>query len=514
MTELIKNIVIVGGGTAGWLTAGVLASTLKSKYGADSINITLIESPSIEPIGVGEGTWPTMRNTLRKIGISELDFIRSCDVSFKQGSKFCQWKSENYSNSYYHPFSLPQDFIESNLAWHWMAKDYEISFSELVSPQEVICEHNMAPKQISTPEYAFVCNYGYHLDAGLFAKFLKEHCLNKLKINYMSDDVLLVLPDLKNNDIKALNTSKHGVVNGDLFIDCTGRSALLIGKHYQVPFISKKDTLFIDSALAVQVPYIDDESPIASATLSTAQEAGWIWDIGLYSRRGVGHVYASEYISEDKAKQQLLDYIKKTNKNSKEIDEQSIKKIAFEPGYRDVFWQNNCVAVGLSAGFVEPLEASSLALVEISANMIAQQLPQTRQGMDAIAQRFNERLLHHWQSTIDFLKLHYVLSQRDTGMFWKDNRELSSIPESLIRLLNIWQEQVPWHYDFDRTQMFPSASYQYVLCGMGFKSQLHIRPSIIQETSAVSHFNLVQQQTGQYLSRLMQNRTFLKEIRQ
>ncbi|KMT66816.1 tryptophan halogenase family protein [Catenovulum maritimum] len=526
MNTGVTNIVVVGGGTAGWITAGTIAAESIKKYGLGVINVTLVESANIAPIGVGEGTWPTMRQTLANMGISEYDFIKKCNATFKQGSQFNAWCSGQIEDSYYHPFSLPADFVNTNLAWHWMSNSHQMPFAELVSPQQVVCQYQLAPKPFPYDEYSAVCNYGYHLDAAAFAEFLKNHCMTKLGVTHIIDDLVAVNAADKLNtkdkcnsqnpidlDIESITTRKHGNIEGDFFIDCTGQKALLIGEHYQVPFICKKDVLFIDSAIAVQLPTeIEDE--IASVTLSTAQPAGWIWDIGLHNRRGIGHVYASDYINDERAQQQLISYLNKQANRTVKQDDLSFRQIKFKPGHRAKFWHRNCVAVGLSAGFVEPLEASSLALVELSAQMIAQQLPSNRAAMSRLAEQFNQRFLYRWQRVIDFLKLHYVLSQRQDSQFWLDNRKPDSIPESLKHQLAIWQDQTPWHYDFDRIEVFPSASYQYVLCGMGFKTNLNgLKPSLQQETIAVENYNRVQASTGQFLAKLASHRKVIQQIR-
>ncbi|WP_111980027.1 tryptophan halogenase family protein [Algibacillus agarilyticus] len=516
MTHQLQNIVIVGGGTAGWITAGTLAATITRKYGADHVNITVIESPHIPTIGVGEGTWPTMRSTLANMGISEYDFIRQCNATFKQGSTFVGWLKGIKQDCYYHPFSLPADFIKTNLAWHWMHNDRSMPFAELVCPQPVVCQHALAPKLATSPEFAGYCNYGYHLDAGAFSAFLKDHCINKLAVKHIIDDVIqinsIVSDNVYEGDIKSVTTKDHGDIGADLFIDCTGQKALLIGGHLKVPFISQKETLFIDSALAVHVP-TNPTDTIASTTFSTAQSAGWIWDITLQNRRGIGHVYASEYVSEIQAKQELINYLQTLDCPNLDIKALDIRKIRFEPGHRALFWKNNCVAVGLSAGFVEPLEASSLALVELSAKMIAEQLPVNRQAMTLVAQKFNALFLHRWQSVIDFLKLHYVLSQRTDSAFWQDNQDEKSIPESLKNRLAVWQHQPPWHHDFEQVEVFPSASYQYILTGMQFKTQMHgFTPSLQQEQIAVAHYNDVQTQTGNLLKQLPDHRALIQQL--
>ena len=178
----VENIVIVGGGSAGWLTAGLLAAEFHNSSN-HNFSVTLVESPEIKTLGVGEGTWPTMRETLRRIGVSENEFLVKCSASFKQASKFVNWRTENGNDSYYHPFMLPQGFSQTDVAGTWQSLSPDKGFARTVTPQPVICDLNLAPKQLATPEYAGVLNYGYHLDAGKFSEFLKDHCTNKLGVN-------------------------------------------------------------------------------------------------------------------------------------------------------------------------------------------------------------------------------------------------------------------------------------------------------------------------------------------
>ena len=195
--------------------------------------------------------------------------------------------------------------------------------------------------------------------------------------------------------------------------------SLLLGQHYGVPFRSQKHVLFNDTALALQIPYADENSPIASQTISTAQSNGWIWDIGLPTRRGVGHVYSSAHTSDDAAEARAA-HLHRAHRRAEE-HAGTPRKLSFNPGYREKFWHRNCVAIGLSAGFIEPLEASALALVELSAAMLSDQMPATRDAMDIVARRFNDSFTYRWERVIDFLKLHYVLTQRTDSAFWRDN---------------------------------------------------------------------------------------------
>ena len=459
----MHKVVIVGGGTAGWLTAAVLGA----EFG-QGVELTLVESPGKPPIGVGEGTWPSMRSTLQKIGLSETAFIRECEASFKQGTQFRDWVDGN-GDIYYHPFTLPTGFSEVNLAEHWLAEGGQTPFAEAVTPQFHACEQGLAPKQIGVPEYAYTLNYGYHLDAVRFAALLQQHAVGQLGIRHVTDDVTAVVsaPD---GDVKALKTAQHGELQGDLFVDCSGFKALLIGEHFGVPMRGQRQYLFNDRALAVQVPYATEDAPIAPTTRSVARPSGWVWDIGLQRRRGVGFVHAGDHCTEDTAHQELDRYVRATG-HEPGIANLEVRQLRFDPGYREQFWHRNCVAIGLSAGFIEPLEASALVLVELGARALAERFPVNRQMMDVAARRFNDEFHSRWTQIIDFLKLHYLLSRREDSDYWKENRQPDSQPPTLRENLLLWQHQCPWHPDERRVdEMFPAASYQYVLYGMGFRT--------------------------------------------
>jgi tryptophan halogenase len=509
MNNPIKTVVVVGGGNAGWLTAGRLAARHQAKD-KQGLTITLVESPNIPAIGVGEGTWPTMRSTLIALGISETDFIRECDVSFKQGAKFAKWVDGSDDDFYYHPLVLPQGFNKIDMAGYWLDKDHDQrkSFSEAVCYQEAICEQGLAPKTIRTPEFSAVANYAYHLDSGKFTAFLQKHCTEKLGVKHIIDDVIAV-NSKENDDIQSVSTKDNGNIIGDLFVDCTGFSSLLLGKHFNVPFKACNDVLFIDTALAVQVPYDNEDDPIASHTISTGQEAGWIWDIGLQHRRGVGYVYSSKHSSEEQARAVLAKYV------GKKIDGLSVRKIPIVSGHRERFWQNNCVAVGLSAGFLEPLEASALVLVELSAQMISEQLPANRDVMDIVAKRFNETFAYRWEKIIDFLKLHYVLNKRSEA-FWTDNRLPETIPESLQDLMRLWKYRAPADHDFtSNNEVFPAASYQYILYGMGFKSDYsHFSCALNDKDFAERQFSKNKAMIDEAVKNLPKNRELLNKVKE
>lgn len=514
-TNNIQKVVIVGGGSAGWLTAGVLASTLRRR-GLTTVSVTLIESPNIATIGVGEGTWPSMRSTLQSIGISETDFIRHCDAAFKQGTCFVDWlghdspsgpvSAAQSTDQYLHPFTLPQNYHERNPAADWLSRGQGMRFSDAVTAQGRLAPLGLAPKSMSTPEYAFFLNYGYHLNAGSFAELLRGHCIERLDVTHRLGEVRSVRSSGE-GELLGLELESGEYLDGDFFVDCSGMRALLLGDCLGVPMKPCGDVLFNDSALAVQIPYTDPDQPVASCTISTAREAGWIWDIGLGSRRGVGYVYSAAHSDDAAAERVLSRYVDSTAAGERV----EARKIRFTPGYREQFWAHNCVAIGMASGFIEPLEASALVLVELSARYLAEDFPVTRDMLPAASRRFNRRFRHHWEMIIDFLKLHYVLSRRD-GAYWRDHREASSIPESLADRLALWEHRSPWHQDaIASDDMFPPASYQYILYGMGFKTAAANPASAGMPTPV---FDEVQRITSQLQQKLPAHRELLNRIRE
>lgn len=467
MSETVRRVLVVGGGSAGWLTACVLAAELG---GPEGVEVTLVESPEVASIGVGEGTWPSMRDTLRRIGVGEADFIRECDAAFKQGSKFVGWADGDLHKHYYHPFVLPQGYPDGNLAAAWAARADSTRFADMVCMQPALCEAGRGPKQFATPEYAAVANYAYHLDATQLGLMLRRHGVEQLGVQHVADHVTRVLP-AEDGSLRAVETREHGLLAADLFIDCSGLRSLLLGQHYGVPLVDCTDILFNDRALALQVAYPDDRSPVACQTVSTAQPHGWIWDIGLPTRRGLGHVYSSVDSSDDEAAQRLIDYARRSGAAERSLQAEP-RMIRLQPGYRRESWVHNCVAVGLSAGFVEPLEASSLVLVELAAATLAEQFPTQREDMPLLARRFNAAFRYRWQRVIDFLKLHYALSRRDDSDYWRRHRDSASHTDSLRELMPLWRRQAPSRYDLPQAaEIFPSASYQYVLYGMGVRPE-------------------------------------------
>jgi hypothetical protein len=509
MNKAIKNIVIVGGGTAGWISAAMLAKQ-HSQAKNSNINITLIESDKIPTVGVGEGTFPTMRKTLKAIGISETELIRRCDATFKQGAKFVSWRLNDRKEFYYHPFNVPSGYGQFDMTAYWQKKENQEQygrFAEAVDFQDQICEAGLAPKNIQTPEFESILNYAYHFDAQKVVDLIKEKAL-EYGVNHITDKLIDVHLD-DTGYIDYLGCEKSGRINGDLFIDCSGFAAVLIDKTMKIPFIPAKKYLFNDFAIATQVPY-DEGEDIACHTIATGQTAGWTWDIGLSSRKGMGYVYSSDHTTHENAIKTFAQHI------GPKAEGMSFRKIPFTSGYREKFWHKNCVAIGLSAGFLEPLEASALILVDNSVEWISERLPTDFNSMEVIAKQFNYGFIRKWEAIVDFLKLHYVLSERTDEAYWRDNIQKESMSERLQDLLELWKYHPPHlndtHAQFD---VFPIASIQYVLYGLNFKSDLsHQNYLYDQDMLAKKHFKHNLKLLSQIQGTLPSHRDLIDKIKQ
>ncbi|MDV3456425.1 tryptophan halogenase family protein [Sphingomonas sp. HF-S4] len=456
-----RTILVVGGGTAGWLTAAYLARFFEGR-----IAVTLLESPDIGIIGVGEGAFPTIRSTLRFLGIDETRFIRQASATFKQGIRFDDWlhaPADGARHRYLHPFEAPFYTEGASLVPYWLLQDAATRppFAEAVTIQNRVAEARRAPKRPGEGEYAGPLNYAYHFDATRLAQVLEARAV-ELGVRHLEGRLTGV--DLAQDGcIAGIRTDAHGAFAADLYIDCSGFRAELIGKALGAPLTSVRHQLFTDRALACKIPYDRPDAPLESFTIATAHEAGWTWDIGLEAARGIGCVYSSAHLSDDRAAEVLRAYIGH--------DAYTARIIPFEPGYRETQWVKNCVAVGLSGGFLEPLESTGVVLIEAAVGMIAELFPHNGPA-DAPAARFNALMAARYANIINFLKLHYCLSRR-TEPFWRDNADPASIPEPLQELLDQWRWRPPSRFDFLLDlESFAFFNYQYILYGMEFATDL------------------------------------------
>ncbi|WP_347304643.1 tryptophan halogenase family protein (plasmid) [Croceibacterium sp. TMG7-5b_MA50] len=504
-----KKVLIVGGGTAGWLTAGYLARRL----GADlpgGVELHLVESAEIGTIGVGEGTFPTIRRTLATIGIGEAELVSRCGASFKQGAKFTHWRhapGDPGPDHYTHPFQNAESAGGLDLLPYWLlGHGGTANWDEVCSPQKKAADAGRAPKLPSHPDYTAPLNYAYHFDAAALADLLRDKAVAN-GVTHLSDRVTEVrLGD--DGAIAGIVTERHGTLTADLYIDCTGFRAELIGKALGVPYRSCRDVLFCDRALALQVPYASADAPIASYTLATAQDAGWVWDIGLETRRGIGHVYSSAHSDDAAAEAALRAYV------GPAADRLEPRAIRFDAGYREINWHRNCVAIGLSSGFFEPLEATGIVFSEVAAGMVANLFPWGGDH-ETSARQFNANMLRRYERARDFIKLHYCLTERRDTAFWRDNAEAASVPDSLRELIERWRFRPPTEIDIDaNVDIFTEASWQYVFYGMGGQTDLRPRAGVFRYAAeARAAFAQVERQAAYAIANLPTNRDLIAQAR-
>lgn len=463
----VRSILIVGGGTAGWLAACYLAKTFESRA-PGAIAVTLVESSDVPGVGVGEGTFPSIRGTLAAIGIDEARFLRECGATFKQGIRFVDWLRPPGSGGidhYFHPFNTPSQRPGApDLLSYWLlgAAGADVPFAEAATMQKRVADAGRGPKRVGDADYQGRMNYAYHFDAGRFATLLAEHgrSLGVRHIVATVEQVTLAA----DGAIAGVITREAGALSADLYIDCSGFRAALIGGALGEPLHSVRDVLFVDRALAVQVPYAREDAPLPSYTISTAHEAGWTWDIALQRRRGVGYVYSSRHSDDDRAEAVLRRYLGAAGADA------TPRLLRFDAGWRRRQWIRNCVAIGLSAGFLEPLESTGIGLIEIATYLVAHLLPADG-DFERVAARYNAGMTARYERIVDFLKLHYCLSRREDSAFWRDNTDPAGIPDTLRDLLAMWRHRPPHRLDFvTDLEMFFPASWQFVLYGMGFET--------------------------------------------
>ena len=452
-----RSILIVGGGTAGWLTAAYLARFLEVSDHSD-IQVTLLESPDIGIIGVGEGAFPTIRNTLKFLGVDETQFVRDTHATFKQGIRFVDWAEtprDGRHSHYFHPFEAPFYTEGASLVPYWLLQDK--------ATRPPFAEAKRAPKRAHEGDFSGPLNYAYHFDAHRLARVLADRA-RALGVVHVQDQVSHVML-AADGAIDRVVAVRSGAFQADLYVDCSGFRAELIGRALGVPFKSARRFLFADRAVTCKIPYDRPDAPLESFTIATAHRAGWTWDIGLAGARGIGCVYSSDHLGDEAAEAVLRDYV-----GSGE-HELVTRRIPFDAGWRERQWEKNCVAVGLAGGFLEPLESTGVVLIEAAVGMIAELFPHNG-PIDAPAKRFNQLIDARYETIVNFLKLHYCLSRREEP-FWRDNVDPGSIPERLRELLDQWRYRPPNRFDFILDlESFAFFNYQYILYGMGFETDL------------------------------------------
>ena len=418
-----NNIVIVGGGSSGWMTATTLVSQFPDK------RITLIESPLIETVGVGESTVGGINDWMQLVGINSDDFMRDCDATYKLSIRFDNFYRKN-SGFFHYPFGYP--FVEGNRAetndWHLKKMLYPETpvsdYADCMFPNMALVNRNKITKNKDRilPNFNFLTDTAYQFDATKFGLWLKEkYCLPK-GVNHITSEVREVIQNEDGIDYLLLEDGKK--VRADLFIDCTGFKALLIDKTLNEPFESWEDILPNNSAWATKIPYKDKEKELVTYTKCEAIENGWVWHIPLWSRMGCGYVYSDKFISDDDALKEFQSHISR--------EDLEFKKLKMRIGFHKRVWVKNVCAIGLSAGFIEPLESTGLMLTHEGLFTLTRVL-QREYCSQWDRDEFSTICKYDYRRMAEFVSMHFALSHRDDTEYWRDiqNREWC---ESMLNL--------------------------------------------------------------------------------
>jgi tryptophan halogenase len=454
--ERIKSIAIVGGGTAGWMTAAAFSKIL----GRDYASITLIESDAIGTVGVGEATIPQINIFNRMLGISEDDFVRRTKGSFKLGIQFVDWGKKGHT--YFHPFGkygIDMEGVSFHAYWLRLWQRGLAPWIDDYSLQAKAAEMGkfMRPIDAGQSPLSSIA-YAFHFDAGLYALFLREYAEAAGTVR-REGKIVQVHKKSDTGFIESVELEDGSRIEADLFIDCSGFHGLLIGQAMQAEYVDWSKYLPCNRAMAVPCAGIDSITPY---TRSTAREAGWQWRIPLQHRIGNGYVYCSDFISDDQVRETLL-----ANLDGEPLAEPRI--IKFTTGHRKEYWIKNCVAIGLASGFMEPLESTSIWMIQSGIARLLSNFPDKSFNPVDIA-RYNRVLTTETEEIRDFLVLHYKATERDDTPFWDYCRTMD-VPDRLAEKIDVFQNSGRCFRENE--ELFNDTSWFAVMVGQLMKPRRH-----------------------------------------
>jgi tryptophan halogenase len=443
----LKQIVIVGGGAAGWMTAAALSRLLRPH----EVSLTLVESDEIGIIGVGEATIPDMLQFNLFLGIVEAELMRATQATFKLGIEFVDWSRPGAR--YFHPFGfhgVDIDGVDFHQHWlHCRARSQAEPIGEYCLTEIVARRNKFAfPDTRVAGAPASYLRYAYHFDAALYARFLRAHAEAR-GVKRVEGKVCEILRSPESGDLTGVRLESGQTIGGDFFFDCTGFRALLL-ESLGVPWVDWRHWLPCDRALAVASGHTGALRPY---TRATAKVAGWQWNIPTQQRTGNGHIYCSEFMSEDEATASLIAGLDGPMLGTPRM-------IRFATGHRQRFWEKNCVAIGLSAGFLEPLESTSLYLIRQGISRFIALFPDASLP-PVLRDEYNRWMTRDFEQVRDLLVLHYVANAREEP-FWRHCRNID-VPETLRRRMELFSTGGRFlRYE---GELFPNASWVAVLLG-------------------------------------------------
>jgi tryptophan halogenase len=444
----VKHIVIVGGGTAGWMTAAAMAKVLVGDF-----SIRLVESDQIGTVGVGEATIPPIRQFNQSLEIDENEFVRQTQATFKLGIQFVNWG--RLGDSYLHSFGVlgrERGLLPFHQYWlkaHLAGKVSDIA-PYCLNSAAALRGKFMRPADLGAESPLSSIAYAYQFDAGLYARYLRDFA-ERRGVRRTEGTVKETVLRSADGFIEAVVLNSGEKISGDLFIDCSGFRGLLIEQALHTGYEDWTRWLPCDRALAVPCASAGPPSPY---TRSTGREAGWQWRIPLQHRIGNGYVYSSAHISDDEASNTLL-----RNLDGPALGEP--RPLRFVTGKRSKIWNRNCVAIGLAAGFMEPLESTSIHLIQSAVTQLLSFFPD--QGFDPVLiGRFNQKAALEWERIRDFLILHYHATERSDTAFWNDCRTMS-VPPRLLEYMDLFRDSGRFYRENE--ELFAQISWVQVMLG-------------------------------------------------
>ena len=418
------RFVILGGGTAGWMTACLLAKRWPQH------DIDVVESPDIGIIGVGEGSTPQLKAFFEALGLTEAEWMPKCNATYKAGISFHNWSERSGFEKYFHPFHTELDHLtDSKFYFQTRARrtgrDVEAHPDRFFLPARIATERR-AP--VAAADYPHAIGYGYHFDATLVGRTLRDHAVGILGVTHKARTVKHVQIDTAGN-VQALRTDEDEAISGDFFVDCSGFGGTIIQKAMKERFVSFGDNLFNDSAVAMPTP--NDEGDIPSETKATALSAGWAWRIPLTNRAGNGYVYSSRYIDADAAETELRQHLGLLDSKV------PARHLKMNVGRLERCWVRNCLAVGLSQGFIEPLEATALHIVQATVEGFIEAFEKGG-ATNQYAHELNSGLAERIEGIRDYIVAHYRMNQRHDSAYWHDNARNDALSDNLKALMTAW----------------------------------------------------------------------------
>lgn len=461
-----KKIVIVGGGTAGWMAANLMALEWADK----GFEISLVESSEIGIIGVGEGSTPQLKAFFDIIGVDEAEWMPECNATYKAGIRFCNWSAKPGFENYFHPFPAKTDnfsapaFLHNSFMRRGGADIY--AHPDKFFLATYLAENHLGPK----PEYNFPLNvsYGYHFDSSLVGIFLRKKATAR-NVKHIDAKIENVVLDEKGY-ISHLLIAGNKRIEADFFVDCSGFTGLLIQKALNVPFISFAENLFNDSAVVMPTPHTADYAP---QTTSTALKNGWMWNIPLTNRIGNGYVYSSSFCSADDAEKELRAAVGMLESDT------PVRHIKMKVGRVEKHWFKNCVAVGLSQGFIEPLEATALHLVQDTVQNFIKAFDDG-DFTEKNQQVFNDKINRRFEGIRNYIVCHYRMNSRQDTDYWIENSRNNNLSESLRAVMHVWFTVGDLGQELTRQKIedyYPLVSWSCLLAGYGiFPDPAKLKP--------------------------------------